>query len=175
MHYITQYFSRTPRWSWVSVIDILLVAARFITSCALCVGRVRLRCCWAWRPWPSPSTLPTSQSLENPRLAYRNDAALQHLRAHRDFRANEIRHALAKLGRNFMWSPAAQSSASDAFDDIVLAANLFSQNQTGALIVIEREIGLRTYIESGVSLDAHLSSDLLATIFTRALRCMTEP
>jgi diadenylate cyclase len=47
----------------------------------------------------------------------------------------------------------------------VLAANLFSQNQTGALIVIEREIGLRTYIESGVPLDARLSYDLLATVF----------
>jgi diadenylate cyclase len=53
----------------------------------------------------------------------------------------------------------------DAYDDIVLAANLFSEHQTGALIVIEREIGLRTYIESGVALDAHLSYDLLATIF----------
>jgi len=59
----------------------------------------------------------------------------------------------------------ATSSESDAYDDIVLAANLFSQNQTGALIVIEREIGLRTYIESGVPLDARLSYDLLATIF----------
>jgi len=47
----------------------------------------------------------------------------------------------------------------------VLAANLFSQNQTGALMVIEREIGLRTYVESGVPLDARLSYDLLATIF----------
>jgi diadenylate cyclase len=46
-----------------------------------------------------------------------------------------------------------------------MAANLFSQNQTGALMVIEREIGLRTYIESGVALDAQLSYDLLATIF----------
>ena len=53
----------------------------------------------------------------------------------------------------------------DAYDDIVLAANLFSEHQTGALIVIEREIGLRTYIESGVALDAHLSYDLLATVF----------
>ena len=53
----------------------------------------------------------------------------------------------------------APSSESDAYDDIVLAANLFSQNQTGALIVIEREIGLRTYIESGVPLDARLSYD----------------
>ena len=46
-----------------------------------------------------------------------------------------------------------------------MAANLFSQHQTGALIVIEREIGLRTHIESGVPLDARLSYDLLATIF----------
>jgi diadenylate cyclase len=58
--------------------------------------------------------------------------------------------------------PAAEA---DVYDDIVLAANLFSQNQTGALMVIEREIGLRTYIESGVPLDARLSYDLLATIF----------
>jgi diadenylate cyclase len=42
---------------------------------------------------------------------------------------------------------------------------LFSQHQTGALMVIEREIGLRTYIESGVAMDAKLSYDLLATIF----------
>jgi diadenylate cyclase len=76
----------------------------------------------------------------------------------------EIRHALANLGSRLTLSRAA-SSESDAYDDIVLAANLFSQNQTGALIVIEREIGLRTYIESGVPMDARLSYDLLATIF----------
>jgi diadenylate cyclase len=76
----------------------------------------------------------------------------------------EIRHALAGLGRRLSFNRSA-SSEEDAYDDIVLAANLFSQNQTGALIVIEREIGLRTYIESGVPLDARLSYDLLATIF----------
>jgi diadenylate cyclase len=76
----------------------------------------------------------------------------------------EIRHALANLGSRLTLSRAANSE-SDAYDDIVLAANLFSQNQTGALIVIEREIGLRTYIESGVPMDARLSYDLLATIF----------
>jgi diadenylate cyclase len=76
----------------------------------------------------------------------------------------EIRHALANLGSRLTLSRASNSE-SDAYDDIVLAANLFSQNQTGALIVIEREIGLRTYIESGVPMDARLSYDLLATIF----------
>ena len=78
--------------------------------------------------------------------------------------APEIRQALARLGRRITLSRSASSEA-DAYDDIVLAANLFSQNQTGALMIIEREIGLRTYIESGVPLDAHLSYDLLATIF----------
>ena len=76
----------------------------------------------------------------------------------------ELRHALANLGSRLTFSRAA-SSESDAYDDIVLAANLFSQNQTGALIVIEREIGLRTYVESGVPLDARISYDLLATVF----------
>jgi len=78
--------------------------------------------------------------------------------------AAEIRQALARLGRTLALSRTAASEA-DAYDDIVLAANLFCQNQTGALIVIEREMGLRTYIESGVPLDARLSYDLLATIF----------
>ena len=77
---------------------------------------------------------------------------------------SEIRHMLSDVGRrvSFLRGSAA---GGDSYDDIVLAANLFSQHQTGALIVIEREIGLRTYIESGVAMDAKLSYDLLATIF----------
>ena len=78
--------------------------------------------------------------------------------------APEIREALARLGRRLTMARTS-GSESDAYDDIVLAANLFSQNQTGALMVIEREIGLRTYVESGVALEARLSYDLLATIF----------
>src|SRR5438309_5228085 len=77
---------------------------------------------------------------------------------------SEIRHVLADLGRRLTFLRGSTAD-SDSYDDIVLAANLFSQHQTGALIVIEREIGLRTHIESGVPLDARLSYDLLATIF----------
>jgi len=77
---------------------------------------------------------------------------------------SEIRHVLSDVGRrvSFLRGSAVEG---DSYDDIVLAANLFSQHQTGALMVIEREIGLRTYIESGVAMDARLSYDLLATIF----------
>lgn len=77
---------------------------------------------------------------------------------------SEIRHVLADVGRRLSFLRRS-SAEGDSYDDIVLAANLFSQHQTGALIVIEREIGLRTHIESGVPLDARLSYDLLATIF----------
>jgi diadenylate cyclase len=77
----------------------------------------------------------------------------------------EIRHALSRLGRNLSHSRVSQSDADDTYDDIVMAATALAQEQTGALIVIEREIGLRTYIESGVALDAQLSYELLATLF----------
>jgi diadenylate cyclase len=76
----------------------------------------------------------------------------------------EIRQALARLGGILIFSRG-NSAVADAYDDIVMAAHQFARNRTGALIVIEREVGLRTFIESGVALDARLSYDLLATIF----------
>jgi diadenylate cyclase len=77
----------------------------------------------------------------------------------------EIRHALARLGRRLSAARGGVFNGVDSYEDIVLAANHFAQTITGALIVIEREIGLRTFIESGVPLDANLSYDLLTTIF----------
>jgi diadenylate cyclase len=77
---------------------------------------------------------------------------------------SEIRHVLSDVGRRVSFLRGSTVEG-DSYDDIVLAANLFSQHQTGALMVIEREIGLRTYIESGVAMDAKLSYDLLATVF----------
>ena len=76
----------------------------------------------------------------------------------------EIRRALAawtQLQPRALFS----SSARSIFDDIVLAAGYFSQNRIGALIAFERDVGLRTYIESGIPLDANLSYDLLLAIF----------
>jgi diadenylate cyclase len=77
----------------------------------------------------------------------------------------EIRHALARLGRRLSTARGGVFDGTDSYEDIVLAADHFTQTGTGALIVIEREIGLRTFIESGVPLDANLSYDLLITIF----------
>jgi diadenylate cyclase len=77
----------------------------------------------------------------------------------------EIRRALDRFGRNITLSRFTSGSAGSSYDDVVLAASYFSQNRIGALSVFERDVGLRTYIESGIPLDASLSYDLLITIF----------
>lgn len=77
----------------------------------------------------------------------------------------EIRRALARAGQNPLWRRFYSPDADEALDDIVMAATYFSQNRTGALVVQEREVGLKTYIESGIPLDATLSYDLLLSIF----------
>src|SRR2546422_1482233 len=54
------------------------------------------------------------------------------------------------------------------YDEIVLAATTLASTKTGALIVIERNVGLRGIVEAGVRLDAQLSYDLLVAIFNPA-------
>lgn len=76
---------------------------------------------------------------------------------------SEIRRALARLGRKRWLGHGFRRPEST--DEILLALNRLSAEKTGALIVMERDIGLRTFVESGVRLDAHLSRDLLLTIF----------
>ncbi len=77
----------------------------------------------------------------------------------------EIRRALSRVGRNLSLMKFTANNPKAVYDDIVMAAEYFSQNRIGALMVVERQAGLRTYIESGVPLDARLSYDLLLSIF----------
>ena len=75
---------------------------------------------------------------------------------------SEIRRALAKLGRK-RFLGANQRPA--AIDEILLALSALARDRVGALIVMERDIGLRTFVESGVRMDSEVSRDLLLTIF----------
>ena len=160
---MTQFSAPWPHVSVISIIDILLVAVIIYEFLALIKGtRASLMLVGAAGLGLAfylsrRGNLATLNWLISTLLPYTVFALIVVFAA-------EIRQALARLGRRLTLSRTAGSEA-DAYDDIVLAANLFCQNQTGALIVIEREIGLRTYIESGVPLDARLSYDLLATIF----------
>jgi len=78
----------------------------------------------------------------------------------------DIRRALAHFGRTpFVRYFTKAEGGDENVDEIVDAATILSNQRTGALIVLEREIGLRNYIESGIPLDATLTYDLLVTIF----------
>lgn len=79
----------------------------------------------------------------------------------------EIRRVLARIGRVHWLGLGGQLARREVVDDIVPAVQQMAENKMGALIVMEREIGLRTFIESGVSLDARVSRDLLCSIFER--------
>jgi diadenylate cyclase len=78
---------------------------------------------------------------------------------------SEIRRTLARLGRRRWLGFGGSLRRRESTDDILLALSRLSQQSTGALIVLERDTGLRTFIESGVSLNANLSRDLLLSIF----------
>jgi len=74
--------------------------------------------------------------------------------------ANRLRFPILKRQRG--------QFGGSVYDEIVLAVTTLASEKTGALIVIERNIGLRNFIDAGVQLDARLSYDLLVTIFNPA-------
>jgi len=78
---------------------------------------------------------------------------------------SEIRRLLIRIGRSRWFGLGGQLERREMVDEIILALQQMSETHCGALIVIEREIGLRTFVESGVALDASVSRDLLCSIF----------
>jgi diadenylate cyclase len=76
---------------------------------------------------------------------------------------SEIRRTLGRIGRKRWFVAGFQRPEST--DEILMAMERLSQDKTGALIVMERDIGLRTFVESGVRLDAVVSRELLLSIF----------
>ncbi len=79
---------------------------------------------------------------------------------------NEIRRGLAGLGRSSWFSGRRRNPEREDFEEIILAATTLASKKIGALIVVERDIGLKNYAESGISLDAVPTYDLLVTIFS---------
>lgn len=161
---MTLFLERWPDVSLVMVLDILLVAAlvyqlflliRRTRAAQMLVGLAALALT-AYLAYLGQ--LPMVNWLVAHVLPYAGIALVVLFQA-------EIRRGLARMGRRLTFAGRSQPEGQESYEDIVLAANLFAQNRTGALMVIERESGLRTFAESGVPLDARLSYDLLATIF----------
>lgn len=79
----------------------------------------------------------------------------------------ELRRALEYIGRKKLMSVAGfdTSKEFERLDEIVNAVKYLSKKKIGALIILERTTGLREYINTGIALDARISSELLITIF----------
>lgn len=81
---------------------------------------------------------------------------------------SEIRQALITFGNRFRMPFSRQHRGQfgeGVYDEVILAATTLASTKTGALIVIERNVGLKNVIDGGVQLDAELSYDLLLSIF----------
>jgi diadenylate cyclase len=78
---------------------------------------------------------------------------------------SEIRRMLARIGERPWINFGSRFENREVADEILLAIDQLMQHRTGALIVVERDIGLRTFIESGVPVEARVTRDLLLSIF----------
>ncbi|MEP6903982.1 MAG: diadenylate cyclase CdaA [Actinomycetota bacterium] len=81
---------------------------------------------------------------------------------------SEIRQALIYFGNRLRFPILRRSRGQlgeTIYDEVVLAVTTLASEKIGALIVIERDVGLRNFIDAGVQLDSKLSYDLLVTIF----------
>lgn len=76
----------------------------------------------------------------------------------------ELRRALMHLGQSRLFNPFFQGKAK-IIKEVVEAMIALARERKGALIVIEREIGLQPYVESGTSLDAEVTNELIQTVF----------
>ena len=77
----------------------------------------------------------------------------------------ELRRALATLGENRIIGKLLQVEPVESLEEIINASFRLSDLKLGALLVIEKDVGLKTIIQTGVKISATVSADLLTTIF----------
>lgn len=78
----------------------------------------------------------------------------------------ELRNALEKLGRSGLIKEFAAGVGGDGYiEELIKAITQFSKDRVGALIIIQRQTGLRDYVERAVSINGDVTSDLLSSIF----------
>ncbi len=151
-----------PRVTVNSVVDIVVVAfvvyqllmiVRGTRAGHILVGILMLVLAWMVSVWANLEALHALLSYIVPYTALAIIVLFQ----------SEIRRTLGRIGRKRWFS--AGFRRPESTDEILLAVERLAQDKTGALIVMERDIGLRTFIESGVRMDAVVSRDLLLSIF----------
>jgi diadenylate cyclase len=78
----------------------------------------------------------------------------------------ELRSALARLGQSRMLRVFGRMEESQVVEELVEAVAQLARTKVGAIIAIEQEVGLDEYAQTGSPVDARVSAEMLATIFT---------
>ncbi len=156
--------SSIPKLTWSAAVDIVLVATIIYQLILIVRGRRAahiltgvgiIAISYAVSVWANLELLRSLLSTVAPYTAFALIVMFQ----------SEIRRMLARIGRRRWFAYGSRFQRKESADEIVLAVAQLAKSKIGALIVLERDIGLRTFIESGVILDAILSRDLLLAIF----------
>ena len=80
----------------------------------------------------------------------------------------ELRSALTKLGQSRFWRYFSRPQASSELIQVVVhAAEVLSRKRIGAIIAVEREVGLDEYARRGSPVHAPVSAELIEAVFTR--------
>jgi diadenylate cyclase len=78
----------------------------------------------------------------------------------------ELRALLTHIGQNRLLRALIRVGDGGVVREVLDAVEDMSRERRGALIVFERDMGLRNYIETGKKLDANVTKELIETIFT---------
>ena len=81
---------------------------------------------------------------------------------------NDIRRMLIALGRSPFFNKITYVEQTLFYDELSNACVILSKRKTGALIVIEREVGLEEFMEIGIKMDAGVNTELIISIFQQA-------
>ncbi len=153
-----------PRFTWAAAFDIVLTAfiiyqfiiiVRGRRSAAMLAGLLILVLVYLISVYAKMELLRTILATLAPYTAFGLIVMFQ----------SEIRRLLARIGQRRVLAFGTRLHRRETVEEILLAVQQLSSQKVGALIVLEREVGLRTFVESGVSLDAAVSRDLLLSIF----------
>jgi diadenylate cyclase len=158
-------FLRTTEFSWLDVLDILIVAfiiyellqlIRGTHAVQMALGAMVLVIVYWVSQWADLETVNWLLRTFLPYVVFGIIVVFQ----------AEIRKVLAHLGKTPLLGAFSAQRTEAVIDEVVLAATTLSSQHTGAIVVIEREMGLRTYIETGIALDALVTYDLLVNVFS---------
>jgi diadenylate cyclase len=158
-------FLRTTEFSWLDALDILIVAfiiyellqlIRGTHAVQMALGGMVLVFVYWVSQWADLETVNWLLRTFLPYVVFGIIVVFQ----------AEIRKVLAHLGKTPLLGAFSAQRTEEMIDEVVLAATTLASQHTGAIVVIEREMGLRTYIETGITLDAVVTYDLLVNVFS---------